>query len=82
MGLPWVILGESMAFKQLTGHFHSPPVRSRATTCCFLESKTVPGPSPHPRAYVVMNWTLCFFSTDSRGNSESESEFTQSCLTL
>ena len=61
MGLPWVILGESMAFKQLTGHFHSPPVRSRATTCCFLESKTVPGPSPHPRAYVVMNWTLCFF---------------------
>ena len=61
MGLPWVILGESMAFKQLTGHFHSPPVRSRATTCCFLESKIVPCPSPHPRAYVVMNWTLCFF---------------------
>ena len=73
MGLPWVILGESMAFKQLTGHFHSPPMRVRP---CWWT------PKPSPQRLCGDELDFVFFSTDSRGNSESKSEFAQLCLTL
>ena len=73
MGLPWVILGESMAFKQLIGHFHSPPMRVRP---CWWT------PKPSPQRLCGDELDFVFFSTDSRGNSESKSEFAQLCLTL